>query len=316
MANLLREHAAPCMPDVLRARRSAGVASRENLRSLAGEWDAYVALARSRRASRAGDALGFAHFAARIPGSPARSAAHRNECSTVAPRCRRKAIPSAENDGEAIRQGTGTATRSAACCSHPANRGRRMRLVRRSARSPRKNRCALAGPIGLQYPSRRHCVFMNVGRPARSYVHAPWATARSASCIQRTPYTAHPSPGGRFWAAREYIFIAQHVRTRHLDGSDFGDYTTTSETIHAWKWAVASSGRNGRVGLIGHSDEGALVYAGREPPPTSRHRAVGASRSWRIAPYEDMVFLADQRRVACLMPRARAKQNDSTSAPR
>ena len=131
--------------------------------------------------------------------------------------------------------------------------------------------------------------------------------------LQRTPYTRILHPAGRYWASRGYIFIAQHVRGRDIsDGNDFGDYDTdVRDGYDAVEWAAKLPGANGKVGLIGHSDEGRLAwYAAVSAPPHLAAIAPSAATAdpWRIAPYEDMVLSPINVDWACLM-RARTLQN-------
>ncbi len=98
------------------------------------------------------------------------------------------------------------------------------------------------------------------------------------------------------------------------DGKDFGDYDTdVRDGYDAVEWAAALPGANGRVGLIGHSDEGRLAwYAAVGAPPHLAALAPSAATGdpWRIVPYEDMVFSPINVAWACLM-RARTLQDVS-----
>ena len=109
--------------------------------------------------------------------------------------------------------------------------------------------------------------------------------------------------------------MAQHVRGRDVsDGNDFGDYDTDiRDGYDAVEWAATLPGANGKVGLIGHSDEGRLAwYAAVSAPPHLAAIAPSAATGdpWRIVPYEDMVFSPINVAWACLM-RARTLQNIS-----
>jgi hypothetical protein len=86
------------------------------------------------------------------------------------------------------------------------------------------------------------------------------------------PYRRILHGPGRWWASRGYIFIGQHVRGREEssgDVADFGDYgTDIDDGYDAVEWAATLPGANGKVGMIGHSDEGRLVwYAAVSNPP-------------------------------------------------
>ena len=115
-------------------------------------------------------------------------------------------------------------------------------------------------------------VFMKTRDGARlvSYIARPVGSGPFGVVLQRTPYTRILRPAGRYWASRGYIFVAQHVRGRDVsDGNDFGDYDTdVTDGFDAVEWAARLPGANGRVGLIGHSDEGRLAwYAAVSAPP-------------------------------------------------
>ena len=79
----------------------------------------------------------------------------------------------------------------------------------------------------------------------------------------------------------------------------------------AVEWAARLPGANGRVGMIGHSDEGRLAwYAAVSAPPHLAAIAPSAATGdpWRITPYEDMVFSPINVAWACLM-RSRTMQD-------
>src|SRR6185312_4996291 len=99
-----------------------------------------------------------------------------------------------------------------------------------------------------------------------SYVARPVGAGPFGVVLQRTPYTRILHPAGRFWASRGYIFVAQHVRGRDLsDGTNFGDYDTdVRDGYDAVEWASRLPAANGKVGLIGHSDEGRLAWYAAE----------------------------------------------------
>ena len=107
-------------------------------------------------------------------------------------------------------------------------------------------------------------VFMTTrdGAKLASYIARPVGPGPFGVVLQRTPYTRILHPAGRYWASRGYIFVAQHVRGRDVsDGKDFGDYDTdVRDGYDAVEWAATLPGANGRVGLIGHSDEGRLAW--------------------------------------------------------
>src|SRR5262249_16775294 len=178
--------------------------------------------------------------------------------------------------------------------------GRRVKLVRRTTPFvAEKNYELWPGAVSdSQYAvTEDTAVFMKTRDGARlvSYIARPVGKGPFGVVMQRTPYTRILHPAGRYWASRGYIFVAQHVRGRDIsDGPDFGDDDTdVRDGYDAVEWAAKLPGANGKVGLIGHSDEGRLAwYAAVSAPPHLAAIAPSAASAdpWRIAPYEDMVF--------------------------
>ncbi|MFI5227575.1 MAG: CocE/NonD family hydrolase [Gemmatimonadales bacterium] len=189
--------------------------------------------------------------------------------------------------------------------------GRRVRLVRRATPAQVETNYQLwpgAVSESLYAVTEDTLVFMRTrdGAKLASYVARPIGPGPVGVVLQRTPYTRILHPAGRFWASRGYIFVAQHVRGRDVsDGKDFGDYDTdVRDGYDAVEWAAALPGANGKVGLIGHSDEGRLAwYAAVSAPPHLAAIAPSAASGdpWRIVPYEDMVFSPINVDWACLM---------------
>ena len=196
--------------------------------------------------------------------------------------------------------------------------GQRIRLVRRSTPFVVEQPYALwPGAVSdSQYAvTEDTLVFMKTRDGARlaSYIARPVGTGPFGVVLQRTPYTRILHPAGHYWASRGYIFVAQHVRGRDVsDGTVFGDYDTdVRDGYDAVEWAAKLPGANGRVGMIGHSDEGRLAwYAAVSAPPHLAAIAPSAATAdpWRIVPYEDMVFSPINVAWACLM-RARTLQD-------
>ncbi|HEY6826719.1 MAG TPA: CocE/NonD family hydrolase [Gemmatimonadaceae bacterium] len=292
-------------------------------RSLAGDWDAYLANGTSTNPGFEGwRRMGFARF----DGSGA---------AGVGEIRRRTGEPIVDHAQVATKGDsvfiTGSRQQSISGAWHgdtligvlmangkPA--GRRIRLVRRSKPFTVEQNYALwPGAVSdSQYAvTEDTLVFMKTRDGARlaSYVARPVGDGPFGVVMQRTPYTRILHPAGRFWASRGYIFVAQHVRGRDVsDGKDFGDYDTdVRDGYDAVEWAAKLPGANGRVGLIGHSDEGRLAwYAAVSAPPHLAAIAPSAATGdpWRIVPYEDMVFSPINVAWACLM-RARTLQNVS-----
>jgi putative CocE/NonD family hydrolase len=196
--------------------------------------------------------------------------------------------------------------------------GTRLRLVRRSTPFVVEQPYPLwPGAVSdSQYAvTEDTLVFMKTRDGARlaAYIARPVGAGPFGVVLQRTPYVRILHSAGRFWASRGYIFVAQHVRGRDVsDGTDFGDYDTDiRDGYDAVEWAARLPGANGKVGLIGHSDEGRLAwYAAVSAPPHLAAIAPSAASGdpWRIVPYEDMVFSPINVAWACLM-RARTLQD-------
>ena len=289
--------------------------------TVTGDWDAYVATGSTPLGGFEGwRRMGFAHFAGRD--------------SQFAGAIRRRTgepmlnVRSIATDGDSIlmmgapRQGLAGAwhgdTLVGVVLADARPAGRRIRLVRRATPFVVERPYALwPGTVSdSQYAvTEDTAVFMTTRDGARlvSYVARPVGNGPFGVVLQRTPYTRILHPAGRFWASRGYIFVAQHVRGRDIsDGDDFGDYDTdVRDGYDAVEWAAKLPGANGRVGLIGHSDEGRLAwYAAVSAPPHLAAIAPSAATGdpWRIVPYEDMVFSPINVAWACLM-RARTLQN-------
>lgn len=196
----------------------------------------------------------------------------------------------------------------------------RLRLVRRGAPAAVEVKYPLwPGPVSdsVYAVTEDTLVFMRTRGGARlaSYVARPVGGGPFGVVLLRTPYGRVWTRTGRFWASRGYIFVGQDVRGRDLsDGSDFGDYDTdVQDGYDAVEWASALPGANGRVGLIGHSDEGRLAwYAALDAPPHLAALAPTAATGdpWRIAPYEDMVFTPINVSWACMMRSRRLQEED------
>ncbi len=289
--------------------------------SLAGDWDAYVALGSTPLPGFEGwRRMGFAHFASdssgvtgsirRRTGEPMLDLAH------AAVRGDSVFISGARNQTLAAAWHGDTLSGLMLAEGKPS--GRRYRLVRRGSPFVVEAQYPLwPGAVSdSQYAvTEDTLVFMKTrdGAKLASYIARPVGKGPFGVVMQRTPYTRILHPAGRFWASHGYIFVAQHVRGRDVsDGADFGDYDTdVRDGYDAVEWAAKLPGANGKVGLIGHSDEGRLAwYAAVSAPPHLAAFAPSAASGdpWRIVPYEDMVFSPINVDWACLM-RARTLQN-------
>ncbi len=190
---------------------------------------------------------------------------------------------------------------------------RRFRLVRRSAPgvAERDYQLWTMAASDSQYAvTEDTLVFMPTRDGARlaTYVARPVGDGPFGVVMQRSPYRRVLHAAGQWWAARGYIFVAQHVRGRDQssgDVADFGDYSSDiKDGYDAVEWAARLPGANGKVGLIGHSDEGRLAwYAAVSAPPHLAAIAPSAATSdpWRIVPYSEMVFGPINVDWACLM---------------
>ncbi|HSQ31153.1 MAG TPA: CocE/NonD family hydrolase [Gemmatimonadaceae bacterium] len=306
---------------ILAAAMLSGCAARGTSPTFAGEWDAYVADGSTARPGFEGwRRMGFAHFAGSDSGFVGSIRRRTGEPMLAVTRV----APDADSvvlsgNGEQSLKGTWSGdsfTGVLLAAGKPA--GRRIRLVRRATPFVAEKQYELwPGAVSdSQYAvTEDTAVFMTTRDGARlvSYIARPVGNGPFGVVLQRTPYTRILHPAGRYWASRGYIFVAQHVRGRDIsDGKDFGDYDTdVRDGYDAVEWAAKLPGANGRVGLIGHSDEGRLAwYAAVSAPPHLAAIAPSAATGdpWRIVPYEDMVFSPINVAWACLM-RARTLQN-------
>jgi putative CocE/NonD family hydrolase len=296
-------------------------APRSSPSALTGDWDAYLATGSTTHPGFEGwRRMGFAHFAGqdsgfagaivRRTGEPmldVTSVVSRPDSVILGDGGERSIVASWHGDtlaGVMMRGGKPS--------------GSRIRLVRRAKPFTIEKPYALwPGPVSdSQYAvAEDTLVFMTTRDGARlaSYVARPVGEGPFGVVLQRTPYRRILPPAGRYWAARGYIFVAQHVRGRDVsDGKDFGDYDTdVRDGYDAVEWAAKLPGANGRVGMIGHSDEGRLAwYAAVSAPPHLAALAPSAATGdpWRIVPYEDMVFSPINVAWACLM-RARTMED-------
>jgi putative CocE/NonD family hydrolase len=300
---------------------ASGCTAREKAPTLAGDWDAYLARGSSALPGFEGwRRMGFAHFAGsdssiagairRRTGEPIFVVTH------IA--THRDSVRLSGDDNRAIDAAWRGDTLSGTMLSDGKPAGQRIRLVRRSTPFVVEQPYALwPGALSdSQYAvAEDTLVFMRTRDGARlaSYIARPVGKGPFGVVLQRTPYTRILHPAGHYWASRGYIFVAQHVRGRDVsDGTVFGDYDTdVRDGYDAVEWAARLPGANGRVGMIGHSDEGRLAwYAAVSAPPHLAAIAPSAATGdpWRIVPYEDMVFSPINVAWACLM-RARTLQD-------
>jgi len=303
---------------------AASCAAKQPTASLAGNWDAYVALGAAPRGGFEGwRRMGFARFDAH--GDDATGVIRRRTGEPMlevrAAEAKGDSVVLIGPDNHSLHGAWHGDTLTGVLFADGKPAGRRIRLVRRASAPVVEQFYALwpSAVSDSQYAvSEDTLVYMTTRDGARlaSYVARPMgAVGPFGVVLQRTPYTRILRPAGRYWASRGYIFVAQHVRGRDAsDGTDFGDYDTdVRDGYDAVEWAARLPNANGRVGLIGHSDEGRLAwYAAVSAPPHLAAIAPSAATGdpWRIVPYEDMVFSPINVAWACLM-RARTLKDIS-----
>jgi uncharacterized protein len=280
---------------------------------LSGDWDAYIALGSTPHEGFEGwRRMGFAHFAGADSANVGAIRRRTGEPMLVVTHVAAAGDSlTLSGDKESLKGAWHGDTVVGVMMNDGKPSGRRIRLVRRSTPFTTEKSYALwPGALSdSQYAvTEDTAVFMKTRDGAKlvSYIARPVGTGPFGVVLMRTPYTRITRPAGRFWASRGYIYVVQHVRGRDIsDGNDFGDYDTdVRDGYDAVEWAARLPGANGRVGLIGHSDEGRLAwYAAVSAPPHLAAIAPSAATGdpWRIVPYEDMVFSPIDVAWACLM---------------
>ena len=289
--------------------------------ALSGDWDAYVALGSTARNGFEGwRRMGFAHFAGTDSGQVGAIRRRTGEVMLAVIHVTGQAdsLLLANDSSQSLSATWHGDTLTGVWLDGGKPAGRRFRLVRRATPFVVETPYPLwPGSVSdSQYAiTEDTAVFMTTRDGARlvSYIARPVGAGPTGVVMLRTPYFRVTRAAGRFWASRGYIYVAQHVRGRDLsDGNDFGDYDTdVQDGYDAVEWAARLPGANGKVGLIGHSDEGRLAwYAAVSAPPHLAALAPSAASGdpWRIVPYEDMVFSPIDVAWACLM-RARTMQD-------
>jgi putative CocE/NonD family hydrolase len=291
----------------------APVAGAQSARLL-GDWDVYFAEGSSEHAGFIGwRRMGFAHFARGDSGEAGAIRWRTGETILDVPRIAERAdsVVLSSGGSRSIAGRLRGDTLVGVMLADGKPEGRLIRLVRRTTPFVVERRFALwPGVVSdSQYAiTEDTLVFMTTRDGARlaSYVARPVGAGPFGVVLQRTPYERVLHAAGRYWASRGYIFVAQHVRGRDASSGDgFGDYDTdVDDGYDAVEWAARLPAANGRVGMIGHSDEGRLAwYAAVSAPPHLAAIAPSAATGdpWRIAPYEDMVFSPIDVAWACLM---------------
>ena len=284
--------------------------------SLAGDWDVYIALSAQPKFGFEGwRRMGFAHFAGADSGFVGFLRRRTGEPMLTVTQV------SGLGDSVLLTQGPGVMMRAAwhgdtlAGLQFNGDKplDRRFRLVRRANPGVvEQNYQVWTMPASdSQYAvTEDTLVFMPTrdGAHLATYVARPVGSGPFGVVLQRTPYRRVLHAAGLWWASRGYIFVAQHVRGREQssgDVSDFGDYTTDiQDGYDAVEWAAKLPGANGKVGMIGHSDEGRLVWyaAVSNPPHLAAISPTAASPDpWVVVPYAAMAFGPINVDWACLM---------------
>jgi len=285
-------------------------------RSLAGDWDVYIALSAQPKFGFEGwRRMGFAHFAGADSGNVGWLRRRTGQPILTA------AQVEVQGDSVLLTQDTAVVMRAAWHGDTLAGLqyvngdvvDRRFRLVRRNTPGVVEQDYqvwTMPASDSAYAVTEDTLVFMPTRDGARlaTYVARPVGDGPFGVVMQRSPYRRVLHGPGRWWASRGYIFVAQHVRGRDQssgDVADFGDYSTDiQDGYDAVEWAARLPGANGKVGMIGHSDEGRLVwYAAVSAPPHLAAIAPSAATSdpWRIVPYAEMVFGPINVDWACLM---------------
>jgi uncharacterized protein len=284
--------------------------------SLAGDWDVYIALSAQPKFGFEGwRRMGFAHFAGADSGFVGFLRRRTGDPMLTVTQV------TASGDSVLLTQDARVFMRAAwhgdtlAGLQFNGDRplDRRFRLVRRATPGVVEHDYQVwkMPASDSQYAvTEDTLVFMPTRDGARlaTYVARPVGSGPFGVVLQRTPYRRVLHAAGQWWAARGYIFVAQHVRGRDQssgDVADFGDYTTDiQDGYDAVEWAAKLPGANGKVGMIGHSDEGRLVWyaAVSNPPHLAAISPTAATPDpWVVVPYAAMAFGPINVDWACLM---------------
>lgn len=285
-------------------------------RSLAGDWDVYIALSATPKFGFEGwRRMAFAHFAGQDSGNVGFL-----ERRTGQPLLTVHQV-SLNGDSVVLTQDSAHVMRAAWHGDTLAGleyvRGevanRRFRLVRRSTPGVVEHDYQVwkMPASDSQYAvTEDTLVFMPTrdGAKLASYIARPVGPGPFGVVMQRTPYRRILHGPGGWWASRGYIFVGQHVRGREEssgDVKDFGNYDhDIQDGYDAVEWAARLPGANGKVGLIGHSDEGRLAWyaAVSNPPHLAAFSPTAATPDpWVVVPYAAMAFGPINVDWACLM---------------
>jgi len=284
--------------------------------TLAGDWDVYLALSAQPKFGFEGwRRMGFAHFEGTDSGNVGFLKRRTGEPMLTVNHV------SVNGDNVVLTQDSEVVMRAVwqgdALVGRQFVRGqvmdRRFRLVRRSTPGVVEHDYQvwkMPASDARYEVTEDSLVFMPTRDGARlaTYIAQPVGPGPFGVVLQRTPYRRILHDAGTWWASRGYIFVAQHVRGRDEssgDVADFGDYTTDiDDGYDAVEWAARLPHANGKVGMIGHSDEGRLVWfaAVSNPPHLAAIAPTAATADpWMIVPYAAMAFGPINVDWACLM---------------
>ncbi|MEP6590429.1 MAG: CocE/NonD family hydrolase [Gemmatimonadota bacterium] len=284
--------------------------------TLTGDWDVYIALSATPKFGFEGwRRMGFAHFAAadsgfvgflkRRTGQPMLTV---SRVSTAG-----DSVVLTQDDRVVMRAAWHGDTLVGLQYTNGTVQDRRYRLVRRATPAVVEQTYQVwkMPASDSQYATvidTTKLMPTRDGATLETYIVRPVGTGPFGVVMQRSPYRATNPAAGRWWAARGYIYVGQLVRGRGKssgDVADFGDYSSDiNDGYDAVEWAARLPGANGKVGMIGHSDEGRLVwFAAVAAPPSLAAIAPSAATSdpWRIVPYSSMVFGPINVDWTCLM---------------
>lgn len=301
---------------VLVALGAGAVAARRRVPVLTGEWDVYIALsAKPKYGFEGWRRMAYAHFAgtdsANVGFLRRRTGAPMLTVTKVAPK----------GDSLLLTQDANTVVRAAwhgdtlegVQYTNDRPMDRRYRLVRRATPgAPEPTYQVWKMPASdSQYATvidTTQLMPVRDGTLLETYIVRPVGSGPFGVVMQRSPYRASNPGPGRWWASRGYIFVGQLVRERGKSTGkieEFGDYShDIQDGYDAVEWAAKLPGANGKVGLIGHSDEGRLAwFAAVSAPPHLAAIAPSAATSdpWRIVPYAAMAFGPINISWACMM---------------
>jgi putative CocE/NonD family hydrolase len=284
--------------------------------SLTGDWDVYIALSATPKFGFEGwRRMGFAHFAG--PDS-----------NNVGYLMRRTGQPMLTANQVASNGDSVILTQDARMVMRAAWHGdtlaglqyvngkvmdRRFRLVRRSTPAAVEHDIQVWNipASDSQYAVTEDTLVLmptRDGAHLATYIARPVGNGPFGVVMQRSPYRRINHAAGVWWGSRGYIYIGQHVRGREEssgDVRDFGNYDTDiNDGYDAVEWAARLPGANGKVGMIGHSDEGRLVWyaAVSNPPHLAAISPTAATPDpWVVVPYAAMAFGPINVDWVCLM---------------